>query len=445
MKNLRTVLCLLAVIGFTLVSGEAADARPLAVVRTMKTFVNLNAAVMTNGDLYVWGDGLAATLADGFAGKMGVPEKVALPESVNDVFLGPVGCATGFSGKLYCWGANPTGAVGGGMIGGFLDPTLVALPPSETVAAVAMGYDFVCALGTSGHVYCWGRNVIGSVGTGVDDSDFEDRGAPEAVVLPERAAQVYAAGWLACALLIDGKLFCWGDNQYRQIRNTPGIIGYNRPVQVKLSFVPRKIVTLGQSVCALDTQDQLWCWGARDYSLPGYDPTMSGDLYLKQPKKITFPGGAGVTDVGLDYNGGCALLSTGDLYCWGQNTDNRLGVLGQSYFVTPVRYPIDEAVAHFKAFGSKLCVQTVSGRFFCSGPAYLAGVPGQFGYLNGPTEVRIHPDTREWVQGFQHDCVVTSTGLVQCWGVNQYGQLGQGGFTTPDPKLHPFEMDWVSF
>ncbi len=73
-----------------------------------------------------------------------------------------------------------------------------------------------CAVGASGAVYCWGYNAGGQAGDGTMQHAYE----PVKVTgLPGPAAQVRTTPGATCALLTNGKVFCWGTNFYGQLGN----------------------------------------------------------------------------------------------------------------------------------------------------------------------------------------------------------------------------------
>lgn len=73
-----------------------------------------------------------------------------------------------------------------------------------------------CAVGASGSVYCWGFNANGQAGDGTKEHAYQ---AVKVEGLPTTAAQVKAMPDSTCALLTNGKVYCWGANYYGQLGN----------------------------------------------------------------------------------------------------------------------------------------------------------------------------------------------------------------------------------
>jgi len=87
-------------------------------------------------------------------------------------------CGLSLAGAAYCWGAGDRGQLGAKSAGSA--GSAVPLPVSSTLtfSDIAAGAGHTCAVGTDGHVYCWGANDRGQLG----DGSTSDRSAPAEVV-----------------------------------------------------------------------------------------------------------------------------------------------------------------------------------------------------------------------------------------------------------------------
>jgi alpha-tubulin suppressor-like RCC1 family protein len=188
---------------------------------------------------------------------------------------GAVGVAAGFiqdetcavlaGGRVYCWGPNGSGQLGNG---GHRNSTLPVRVIGITDAVqVAAGGSHACAVHASGSVGCWGKNDVGQLGNGTT--------RPSAVPVPvtgvtnARAITVSARGD-SCALLRNGKVKCWGQNE-------KGQLGTGHPT--KPSLVPVTIAGLDHAVsittgtghsCSLLAGGGADCWGYDDYGRMGF-------------------------------------------------------------------------------------------------------------------------------------------------------------------------------
>lgn len=132
----------------------------------------------------------------------------------------------------------------------------------------------------------------------------------------------------------------------------------------------------------------------------------------------------------------CAVLTTGVAECWGANSDGQLGDGTQDEKPTPV--PVDQtshAVA-ISAGSDEACDVLTTGRITCWGAsAYgaLGNGVGEPGELPIPQEVAgITTATAVSVSGEGAACARLASSAVDCWGLNNEGQLGDGTEIGPE-------------
>ena len=128
-------------------------------------------AVMADGSARCWGDDAEGDLGDGRQTQSALPVTVSGLVGTVDIEAG-IGetCAVTTGGVAWCWGANDQGQLGDNQAEPF---SLVPVPVSglgSGVASIAAGKQFVCALRTDGTVWCWGLNIVGSLGNGTNDN-----------------------------------------------------------------------------------------------------------------------------------------------------------------------------------------------------------------------------------------------------------------------------------
>jgi alpha-tubulin suppressor-like RCC1 family protein len=124
--------------------------------------------------------------------------------------------------------------------------------------SVVSGHDHTCAQDDVGYVHCWGANGRGQLGTG----DTADRMAPTQVSGVKGAYALAAYGQGTCAV-VDGKVWCWGANDLGQL-GQGGQDGDPHPAPVQVPGVEGiwRISGGDSHVCAVDWSGNVYCWGS---------------------------------------------------------------------------------------------------------------------------------------------------------------------------------------
>ena len=104
----------------------------------------------------------------------------SVSQSTQSVFEKRRWCAVGVSGDVYCWGLNNAGQAGDGTNDYALGTVRVTGLPAPAAEVKVMPYS-TCAILTNGKVYCWGNNATGQLGAGLPKGSFT---APTEVTLP---------------------------------------------------------------------------------------------------------------------------------------------------------------------------------------------------------------------------------------------------------------------
>ncbi len=295
------------------------------------------------------------------------------------------------------------------------------------VTQLAAGDAFNCVRLSDATIRCWGLNQIYELATtGVTQSSTPLGVTTGGGAVLTNVTAVAAGAFLACALDADGVIRCWGDD-------TNGALGDNTETSTPIPVTAALVGTAkGMGVghvhnCAALTSGAIACWGSNPYGQLG-DGTTNSSL-----TPVTAVPSQALAVAAADFNT-CAILSGGIVQCWGSNMYGQIGDGTTTDRFTPTTIPSSGATAIAVGPGHT-CVLGSGGAVQCWGRNQV----GQIG--DGTTTERFTPTTvisanavSLAVSSFDynpaHTCVVLGSGAVQCWGSNEYGQLGDG--TTTD-------------
>jgi alpha-tubulin suppressor-like RCC1 family protein len=245
-----------------------------------------------------------------------------------------------------------------------------------------------------------------------------------------------------CAVTQEGAAQCWGSNSKAQLGDakTPfynGVTYRTSPGNVAgLSSGVAAISATGQFSCALTTGGGVKCWGWNIFGALGDGTTKD------RPTPVDVSGlTSGVVAISTGYYHACALTAGGGVVCWGLGEEGELGDGRVTNSSTPV--PVSDlasGVAAVSAGSEHTCSLTTGGGVQCWG----MNNSGQLG--DGTTTFRPTPvdvvGLRSGVAaisaGGDHTCALTTQGAVLCWGDNSSGQLGNGSRrSSPRPESIP--------
>ncbi|CEM20137.1 unnamed protein product [Vitrella brassicaformis CCMP3155] len=395
-----------------------------------------NAALTSDGKLFMWGGGKDAQMGLGPSIRQNFPEPFHL-----EIFSRPlvrVACggshtlAVSEAGDVYAWGSGREGQLGIGVIRDAWDPVLIsglknaidvaagldysaaiihgnpeelhaaAAPsqeggppqPQQPAAAAAAGESFASGGAEwrlSGDLYMWGSADSGKLDLGLGVSSG-------VVVLPQRVcvpAPVSSVALGLChtlAVCPTGELYAWGGGWFGRL-GIGEMTNAFTPVKVHIPLRVRiKAAHVGDfHSCALSTRGDLFVFG-RDRWVCMTEHVLSPMVF----RYIKGDAGEEAVFVGVAVYGEHTLAATQDgrLWGWGDNSKGQLGLGGRApKFVSPPQ-----------------CVKS----------------------LKEPIQ--------EVVTGKKHSLAITRMGVVYVWGDPSDGRLGIGierGKTVTSPlQLH---------
>lgn len=320
-----------------------------------------------------------------------------------------------FDEGIKCWGDPSYGQLGNGQA---LNTNGISWPVSAIDLPaipdyVSAGMSHTCALVSTGEVYCWGDNAVGSLGIATQGNTTAKPTSP--VPLSERVDQIASGGRLTCALDVTGRFWCWGD-----VGPTSHLASPERPREVELPFVPVTFDTNAGHTCAVSPGGEVWCWGYNGRGQLGHGD-VEEDPTPNQPTQLPAP--AIDVKTGLGYT--CALLMTGEVYCWGDNAFGQFGEAVEQPLTTPqlLSTGVAARATHLSAGQWHTCVGFDDLTVKCWGEDFDA------------LQTVFPEGIEQLVSGQMHMCVLDGAGDVWCAGNNGNRQCGQHGTSrVTDPR-----------
>ena len=116
------------------------------------------------------------------------------------------------NGDVWAWGDDLEGQIGDGGAWN-LSTTPIEVPGLSSIIAVAAGANTAYALQSGGAVLAWGDNSQDELGDGA----YSRRQRPQRIRAPGGVMAIAAGGWSAYALTRDGTVWAWGDDGLGQL------------------------------------------------------------------------------------------------------------------------------------------------------------------------------------------------------------------------------------
>jgi alpha-tubulin suppressor-like RCC1 family protein len=301
----------------------------------------------------------------------------------------------------------------------------VNLGEGRTAVAVAAGDNHTCAILDNGDTKCWGRNNNGQLGQGDvgPDPSLGDESGEMAMLPPinfgpgRRAIDIAAGQIFTCARLDDNSVKCWGGNSEGQLGqgNTVqlgvvvGDLAAAAPINLGTGLTPTALSLAQDHACAILADaagaNHVKCWGDNRWGQLGLGIALNdhrGDAENEMGDSLPEVNlGTGLSATDIQANGGhtCVVLSDQSIKCWGLNTWGQVGLNAGN------NAPAD--------------------RLQCAGPSDCIGDdPAEMGDAL-PAAIAAGSAMR-LASGFRHTCALLTSGELKCWGSNEHGELGIG-------------------
>lgn len=387
-----------------------------------------------------WGGNEYGQLGNGTTAAASLPQTVRSNDEVVALAAGSAhACSLISDGTVRCWGHNNYGQLGNEGTENSDTPVVAAV---QAVVELSLGQSHSCALLQDGGGACWGRNDDGQLGSGNTVSS----GMPLRIADLDSAVQIAAGGNHTCAVLQDTTVRCWGRNEQGQLASGDTGPGMSVPVFIN-GLANIQSVALGDNhSCALSYQGEVWCWGWNQFGQVGMGQ-VGAEAFVTRPQLL--PDVRDVVALTAGGNHTCTLQRNGVVRCWGDNFNGQLGsgvvgaAVGQRSSSSPV-VGLNDAIA-ISAGRAHTCALLQRGDVACWGW-------NLFGQLGNGASVTVEDvyaprpvvgltDVVSVGVGVHHLCAVDTVGTVWCWGDNEFGQLGIGTIGNAARLSLPNEVD----
>ena len=283
-------------------------------------------------------------------------------------------CVLASDYKVYCWGYNFDGELGNGTKGagnasyiiGQFNPGIdtnvpVAVSNLTNIVQIATSHMHVCALDNFGKVYCWGNNGYGQIGNnvyggygyggGADTvsvpTEVTRRSGPNYLQNDVKVVQIATSKTHTCAVGNNGEIYCWGRGVSGELGLGLNNASYSLPIKVARGAIPADAVALQVSIgssfsCARvrhsNGDQRVYCWG------DNYNGVFGNGAVLNQGDIESYDAGVDsntpvltvnttgnslvnktITYIAASENFVCAVDDSGNVHCWGNNTNGQLG------------------------------------------------------------------------------------------------------------------------
>jgi len=290
-----------------------------------------------------------------------------------------------YEGAVYCWGYNNTGQLGNNTLVNSLTPVAVdtsGVLKGKTVVSVSAGSNSSCAITSEGKLFCWGQNQYGQIG----DNTTTTARVPTAVVMSgalinKTVLSVDIGVARTCLVASDNNAYCWGRNFYGQLGNgntTDSLVPVAVVTAGALSGKSVKQISTGtDSTCAVTTDGLAFCWGRNDMGQTGNGTTTASSVPVATDTSGVLNGKT-LVSIATGTSHSCTITTEGRAYCWG------------------------------------------SGAFLGTGTNTASTIPigvNMAGALAGKTLLSLSISS-------SYTCGVASDNNGYCWGINSVGQLG---------------------
>lgn len=452
-------------------NGVSASSPVPVKVANVNDFMGISAAhcntcqktcgVTKTGEAYCWGTQTNGEFGNGAtSATYNVPQLVSslstnvqqISTSTNSV------CALVGGGEIWCAGSQVSGALGNGLTAGNAT-SMVRVSSKNTFTKVSTGTSMSCGLTDAKELWCWGSNTSGYLGASaaiasssvpikVKGENYMDVDVgPSRVVtalvdtnvkkispLSSQGGRISVAFSLTCYIDAEAELWCWGSDASGQLGNGPIYTGIQQsPTPVIEPGKWKKVRVSSDHACAIKANGTLWCWGADDVGQLGNGAVTTANQ--ESPIQI---GTDLWSDIAAQTNSTCGIKAEdGSLWCWGDDTDGKLGNGASGSSTTPVAISEPGPWKKINMAGGTACAIKRDGSAWCWGDDTYGAVGDGNGMVDSQVPVQIK-EPGPWIDvgAGRTSCGIKEDGSFWCWG-----RYLRGPGDVPEPI--PADGNWA--
>ncbi|UXR65293.1 hypothetical protein EZJ49_03390 [Bdellovibrio bacteriovorus] len=169
--------------------------------------------------------------------------------------------------------------------------------------------------------------------------------------------------------------------------------------------------------CAVLNSGALKCWGKNDFGQIQPGTTTSQTT----PFEVV---AGGVTDVALMDSSSCYLNQAGEVRCWGRGANGELGQGNTTNLLSipsdPILTDVQSIFAGGRQQSSQACAIKTNGDLYCWGSGFGLG-------LTSTPQKMLEGAKKVSFGGYNSVCaIVGDQRSLKCWGENSSGEMGDG-------------------